>query len=181
MPLSLIAFEQIQDIEDQMNNGNRTESEKYIWSYSAQGSKFKALGAYNFLKGHQVIEPAFKWMWKSRCQQKHRVFFWLLLMDRLSTRNILRRRNMILETYDCEFCINQQEESTQHLFWDCPFAQQCWGIIHVQTIHNGSTFHNIEAIKDQLQSQFSMIATILMCWTIWKARNEVIFNNNQPT
>ena len=35
------------------------------------------------------------------------------------------------------------------------------------------------AIKDQMHSQFFMVAVILMSWTIWKARNELIFNNNQ--
>ena len=28
--------------------------------------------------------PAFKWLWKSSCQNKHKVFFWLLLKDRLA-------------------------------------------------------------------------------------------------
>ena len=30
-----------------------------------------------------------------------------------------------------------------------------------------------------MQSQFFMVAVILMSWTIWWARNELIFNNNQ--
>jgi len=35
------------------------------------------------------------------------------------------------------------------------------------------------AIKDQMQSQFFMVTVILKSWTIWRARNELIFNNNQ--
>jgi len=38
---------------------------------------------------------------------------------------------------------------------------------------------NVAALKIQLNSQFFMVAIILMLWTIWKARNELIFNNNQ--
>jgi hypothetical protein len=38
---------------------------------------------------------------------------------------------------------------------------------------------NVMAIKDQMQSQFFMVAVILMSWTIWWTRNELIFNNNQ--
>jgi hypothetical protein len=30
-----------------------------------------------------------------------------------------------------------------------------------------------------MQSQFFMVAVILMSWTIWRARNELIFNNYQ--
>jgi len=86
---------------------------------------------------------------------------------------------MILETYSCEICITGQEETTQHLFWGCPFTQNCWGLLNLEIIPTGSTFQNITAIKDQLQNRFFMIATILMCWTIWKVKNELIFNNNQ--
>lgn len=119
-------------------------------------------------------------MWKSYCQPKHRVFFfWLLMNDRLSTRNILQIKHIILDSYNCEFCLTPFEETAQHLSWECPFAQQCWGIINLEIVQNGNTFQNIQALKDQLQSQFFMIAIVLMSWTIWKARNEAIFNNNQ--
>jgi len=58
-------------------------------------------------------------------------------------------------------------------------AQQCWGLLGLSVIQAGGTFENVLAIKDQMHSQFFMIAVILMSWTIWKARNELIFNNNQ--
>jgi hypothetical protein len=86
---------------------------------------------------------------------------------------------MILETYSCEICITGQEETTQHLFYGCPFAQNCWGLLNLEIISTGTTFQNITAIKDQLQNRFFLNAAILMCWTIWKVRNELIFNNNQ--
>ena len=71
------------------------------------------------------------------------------------------------------------EKTVEHLFWHCPFAQQCWGILNLNTIQAWGTFKNVIAIKDQRQSQFFMVAVILMSWTIWWARNELIFNNNQ--
>jgi hypothetical protein len=86
---------------------------------------------------------------------------------------------MALDSYNCEICSLRVEESAEHLFWHCPFAQQCWGILNLNTIVNGDTLENMMALKIQLHSQFFMVAVILMCWTIWKARNELIFNNNQ--
>jgi hypothetical protein len=65
------------------------------------------------------------------------------------------------------------EETAEHLFWHCPFAQQCWGILNLNTVLNGNTFENVMALKIQLQSQFFMVAVTLM------SRNELIFNNNQ--
>ena len=58
-------------------------------------------------------------------------------------------------------------------------AQQCWGLLGLSVIQAGGTFENVLAIEDQMHSQFFLIAVILMSWTIWKARNELIFNNNQ--
>jgi len=76
-------------------------------------------------------------------------------------------------------CSSRVEETVEHLFWECPFAQQRWDLLNLQTIQGSSSFENVEAIKIQLQSQFLMIAVIIMLWTIWKARNELNFNNNQ--
>ena len=42
----------------------------------------------------------FRWLWKTCCQNKRKIFFWLLLKDRLSTRQLLRRRHMFLEDYN---------------------------------------------------------------------------------
>lgn len=86
---------------------------------------------------------------------------------------------MTLDSYTCEICSLMVEETVDHLFWHCPFAQHCWGILNLNVVQNGNTFENVMAIKNQLQSQFFMVAVVLMCWTIWKAMNELIFNNNQ--
>jgi hypothetical protein len=50
-------------------------------------------------------------------QKRHKVFFWLLLKDRLSTRNILRRRNQALPSYECVLYNLHVEETLEHLFY----------------------------------------------------------------
>jgi hypothetical protein len=45
---------------------------------------------------------------------------WLLLNDTLNTRNILRRRRKYLEDgYNCVLCLEDVEESVEHLFFGC--------------------------------------------------------------
>lgn len=88
---------------------------------------------------------------------------------------------MNLDSYNCELCALGVEETTEHLFLHCPFAQQCWGLISLATSLDSGTLENFTAFKDQINSQFFMVAIILMCWTIWLARNELIFNENQVT
>ena len=136
LPLSQIAFQQAQEIKQQMETFNRNDQDKDVWTYSTQGATYKVQTTYKLLMGHQPVQPAIKWLWKSYCQPKHRVFFWLLMKDRLSTKNILRRK-MQLDSFNCAFCTSVQEETTLHLFWECPYAQHCWGTIGLQIVEDG--------------------------------------------
>jgi hypothetical protein len=72
--------------------------------------------AYKHLKGSSGAHPIFKWIWKSSCQHKHKVFFWLLIQDRLNTCNILKRKHFHLPSFDCPLCESSQEETRGHLF-----------------------------------------------------------------
>jgi hypothetical protein len=56
----------------------------------------------------------FVWIWDSKCANKIKVFTWLLLMDRLNVRNILRRKKHKLQdnNYNCVICSSQCEETT---------------------------------------------------------------------
>jgi hypothetical protein len=66
------------------------------------------------------------WMWKAKCVPRIKFFAWLLLNDRFNTRNMLRRRQIFLENYNCPLCADSVEETLEHLFFDCPFAATCW-------------------------------------------------------
>lgn len=145
------------------------------------GDNFSSSKAYKLLKGHEEIHVAFKWLWANPCQPKHKVFFWLLLKDRLSTRNILKRRNMHLESYNRVLCLQNTEETIQHLFLQCPFAVQCWHILNVDPLPDEGFPEIIEHMKDRIHSQFFMSAIILLCWAIWKSRNNRIFEGLQHT
>jgi hypothetical protein len=89
--------------------------EKDVWGYIWGSVFFSASKAYKQMSGHLPIHAAFKWLWKSSCQNKHRVFFWLILKGRLNTRGMLRRRNMDLESFSCVLCNAQVEETIDHL------------------------------------------------------------------
>ena len=71
------------------------------------------------------------------------------------------------------------EETLSHLFVNCSMATMCWNIIGMDIPLNGSFPELVSQLKTQLNSPFFMDAIILMCWTIWTARNELIFKGNQ--
>jgi len=98
LPLSEIAFNQLQALHQERDFFNLNENNdkwKYQW-----GQHFSSSRAYKFIKGQSHHHQSIQWIWNCFCQPKHKVFFWLLLQDRLSTRNILRRKNMALQSYN---------------------------------------------------------------------------------
>ena len=86
---------------------------------------------YRLFMGQTQVHPIYRHLWKSKCQPKHRVFYWLWLKNRLNTRDMLRRKNMELESYSCENCLWQREETLYHLFLRCNFAKACWNSIGI--------------------------------------------------
>jgi hypothetical protein len=139
------------------------------------GGNFSASKACKFLIGHRQVPPAFKWLWKCLCQPKHKVFFWLLIKDRLSTRNIIQ-----LDSYNSVLCQLSFEETTQHLFIDCQFSKDCWNLIGISFQTNSDIMDAINHIRDQSHPSFFMAIAILMCWSIWIVRNDFIFKGVQP-
>jgi hypothetical protein len=89
-----------------------------------------------YIKGNQQAPPPFQWIWKSHCQDKHKVFFWLLLNDRLNTRNLLRRKQFNAPNVECVMYRHGVEETIKHLFLECEFAQFCWAFVfHLRPLY----------------------------------------------
>jgi hypothetical protein len=74
-----------------------------IWTYIWRSPTYQPTKAYKHLIGTRQVHPSFNWLWKSSIQKKHKVFFGILLKDRLSTRNLLRRKNKVLPSDECVF------------------------------------------------------------------------------
>ena len=173
LPISEIAFGQLQRAQQDLKVTQLNEN-KDIWKFN-WGSRFQSPKAYKELIGHSQIHNTYKWLWDCFCQPKHKVFFWLLIKDRLSTRNILKRKNMVLDSYNCVLCNENVEETVEHLFLHCNFATQCWNFLNLDIPSNSDFPDIVVHFKSTLQSQFFMMVVILMCWTIWLARNDLIF------
>jgi hypothetical protein len=70
LPLSAQAFEQYCDLELFLKSLDITDDND-SWSYIWGGAQFSVSKAYNRLIGSHTVHPAFKWLWKTSCQQKH--------------------------------------------------------------------------------------------------------------
>jgi len=84
-------------------------------------------------------------LWRSKALPNVLTTAWRVLLDRLPTRVNLMRRGVVVSTNICVL-YQETEESTQHLFIECAFAQRVWcfcfrwiGILFVE--HKALDFH----------------------------------------
>jgi len=88
-PLQQI-FEQLNQLQNELQQ-LKLNGLANSWTCMWNSGRFSVAKTYKHLKGHREIHPSHRWIWKCSCQNKHKVFAWLILKDRLSTREILRR------------------------------------------------------------------------------------------
>jgi len=180
LPLSEQAYEEYQELQEIIQSIQIRQEDKDQWQYIWGSTKYTAKNYYKYL--HKEIQPPkpFLWIWNSKCCNKLRVFSWLLLMDRLNIRNMLKKKRYKLEgnNYNCVLCPAQREETAFHLFFSCPFALECWQSIGIQWQMGVPFFQMMELARQDFSSTYFMEVFIIATWHIWKQRNNLIFENS---
>ncbi|MFS8018516.1 hypothetical protein Hanom_Chr15g01392971 [Helianthus anomalus] len=76
-------------------------------------------------------------------------------------------------------------ESASHLLTACIFASKVWSIVTrwckvpelvAFSVRDILEFHNFCGLKGRMLVAFKGI-TVITCWQLWKARNDLIFSN----
>ena len=112
---------------------------------------------------------------------KFNFFAWLLLVDRLNTRDILRRRKKHLEEgYLCSLCHDQVNETILHLFFECQSSTARWFLLGIQWLPVPDICQKLQHQKEIFTGPYFMDLFTIAAWCIWKERNEFIFNNKAP-
>ena len=81
LPLSPEAFSQFLDLQLFLQH-LQLQTAHDTWSYIWGTDNFSTKHVYRHLIGHRSVHPAFQWLWKSCCQNKRKIFFWLILQQR---------------------------------------------------------------------------------------------------
>uniref|UniRef100_A0A0A9HAK5 Reverse transcriptase zinc-binding domain-containing protein n=1 Tax=Arundo donax TaxID=35708 RepID=A0A0A9HAK5_ARUDO len=126
-PISEEAYQEYQELRTTLQEAHiqleGNDSWHYYWGSQTYSKKF-----YNL--PFQSINPPrpILWIWKAKCSNKINVFTWLLVIDRLNTRNLLRRKrsNVTDNNFNCVMCNLNTEETSFHLFFGCSFSIRCW-------------------------------------------------------
>jgi hypothetical protein len=179
LPLSQQAYVEFQSLELLCQNALTAvqEGNPDKWSYIWGNAELSSHKAYKAMIGFSPTPRIFSSIWKSSCQAKHKFFFWFLLHDRLNTRNLPRRKNFKLQSYQCVVRNCNEEETLVHLFWACPFADQCWNFICPQRNKRLSILEALEDMKARINLPFAMEIIMLAAWGIWIVRNNKVFKD----
>nr|GMD83431.1 uncharacterized protein LOC109167502 [Ipomoea batatas]GMD88129.1 uncharacterized protein LOC109167502 [Ipomoea batatas] len=76
-----------------------------------------------------------------------------------------------------ESICNNVEELVFRLFIKCPLAKQCWDILGSVNYSSSTTFLEWIDLLFSSKSGHDLCVIISLCWKIWDARNEKIWNN----
>lgn len=144
LPLSLVASGQWNQLDNMLDSILLSELTPDQWTYVWGNNTFSSKQAYKTIAGIREAPWPFTWLWKASCREHHKFFFWLLLLDRLNTRNIMRRKNQHLDSYDCVLSNTSTEETLEHLFFSCHFSQWCWRFVNLQ-------WPNITGVLDRVE------------------------------
>jgi hypothetical protein len=180
LPLSPEAMNELRELQNDTRHIILSQQHDE-WTYE-WGSKFTSSKFYNFCFREISPHVTYGWLWKSKCVPKMKFFGWLVLSDRLNTRNMLRRRHYCLNTgYNCLMCINPPEETIEHLLFYCPFSTLCWEKIGMSWHSNSERRTLIQKGKDQWQKPMYMEIMLISAWNIWKERNNLLFKGINPS
>jgi hypothetical protein len=167
------------------------EDDKWSWR-PGRGDGFSVKSTYVFLDNLFVncaplstVETfVFKFIWKSGVPSKVSALAWQLVLDKIPSRDNLRRRGVIrLQDALCPSC-SSEVESACHFFLHCPYSASIW--------YDVTRWYGVVAI---LPSSMPMSLVVLVgcgsnrrrrkglavvwltfIWVVWKLRNDRVFN-----
>ncbi|KAK2421555.1 cyanogenic beta-glucosidase [Trifolium repens] len=132
----------------------------------------------------------FKNIWKSLAPSKVCGFAWQAILDRIPSRFNLSRRGVIKppESKDCAFC-RLVEEKSQHLLLQCDFASGVWyaifnwlGFVYISPPNLLISFAAMSGLGvSKRRKKGLMLLWQVVLWSIWKARNDRLFNNKEAS
>lgn len=96
-----------------------------LWTATPNG-EYSAASAYKTLAGIGLEKWEFRGIWSLPIPSSTKIFLFLLLKDKLLTREVMRRRNFNCQTDRCPMCQENQLETGLHLFFSCTYAGEIW-------------------------------------------------------
>lgn len=87
--------------------------------------------------------------------------------------------NLQTKSAICPLC-GIQRETSFHCLIQCLFAKNCWNIVWPDLSFDSfiNIYTWVEYVLEHQRDRANLISTV--CWGIWKARNEAVWNDKTP-
>ena len=113
---------------------------------------------------------------------KIKVFGWLLLHDRLNTRDMLWRRHYnIGDDFACLLCGHNTDETLEHMIFTCPFSKRCWAKLHIDWPDFQNRLTALQEAQTNWPHPFFIEVFLTAAWSLWKERNNKHFRGVAPS
>jgi hypothetical protein len=151
------------------------EEDEPIWEFHSSGlysshSMYKVINFRGFIS---VFVPV---VWKLIIPPRVQFFLWLISKNKILTRdNLGKRRNV--DNPSCLFC--EDAESVTNLLFECVVAKRAWETISVVLdIKIGEAYESITKLW-LCNKKFGIcnMFTSAVCWSLWKLRNSLCFQD----
>ncbi|XP_035832997.1 uncharacterized protein LOC118481817 [Helianthus annuus] len=159
--------------------------DEWMWLTSDTLAPFRACDIRGELDQMPFIPETKVLKWSSWIPKKINYFLWRVVLNRIPTKEALAIRNVPMPSLVCVMC-NKELESADHLLITCEFAQQLWvGVSQwmkitlprylLSVVDLLNYINNLQMEGNKQKAVYMISATV--CWSLWKARNDKIFNN----
>lgn len=165
---------------------NRDTPDYLYWGWDEKGD-YSVRSCYRAQQAAHIQTEEAKWtsMWKLKILPKVKNMLWRACTDCLPTAEALWKKFV-----PCRLeCIHNDAdmESTLHIFAECGVARACFRVAKLNIQLEGFTLniqlegftdfkewfgHNLSSLCTEKQIMLAML-----CWALWEARNQKIWNN----
>ncbi|GAU37566.1 hypothetical protein TSUD_153990 [Trifolium subterraneum] len=173
-------------VSDLMENDSKEWTVRRISTRGESKGDYSVKSAYRICV-QELIDTSYlrvngNWnlVWNIKVPPKVKNLIWRICRRCLPTRVRLRDKGVEC-TQTCALC-NEENEDSEHIFFKCPSSRNVWsmtGFFHVvsNAINNNNNAQDI--IFHILQQLSKDDSTVFACilWSIWKQRNNQIWNN----
>jgi hypothetical protein len=183
-------FREFMDLVQQFVPSNRDDiwlwREDRIEGFSVKSCYFLLLRNFRILR---TLDPcskfAFSHIWNCGIPSKISAFSWQLLLDRIPTKENLRKIGIIHHHHSvCIFC-NDSMESALHLFLHCDKVAKMWyeimywlGVVIIVPPNIASALAClVDCGKGKKEKVCLSLIWNSFVWSVWKFRNDCVFNN----
>eukprot|EP00253_Pinus_taeda_P005985 PITA_05985 len=169
---------------------HRDEEDSWGWGKTGVYTARQGYLQLQSKKNSPHLKEVWKQVWDSFSIPKINFFFWTLFHNKILTGENLCKRN-IAGPHRCVPCKNAQE-TTDHLFINCEYAKKAWNIFLTGTNVRPSAQCTIAKMFTSWKASYPhniagkspwykiwIAAPKYLCWKLWLARNEIIFNQNE--